>query len=158
SAQRTGSLLAGERYWVDWEPTAKTARHESRNEPATVAQARKLVFARPMNLPSRPQMTAPASGRATITQSRSAMPAAGQGYGSVKGLRNSASMCRSEPHGPDVVHVDGAATAEHGDDDRQPDGGLGRRHGDDEQRREVPQVHPRVAGEGEEGEVGGVEH
>src|SRR5215471_13144006 len=123
-AHRTGSLLAGEMYCVDWEPTAKTARQERRNEPATVAQATKLVFARPMNLPSRPQMAAPASGRATITQRRSAMPDVGQGYGSVKGLRTSASMGRSEPHGPDVVHVDGAATAEDGDDDRQPDGGL----------------------------------
>src|SRR5262245_29901280 len=142
---------------ADWFPTAQSTKTERTNEAPTVKQATKLVFARPMNRPSTPQRKAPASGRATITQRRLAR-FSGAGYGSMKGLRTSASIGRSEPHGPDVVDVHRAAAPEHGDDHRQSDGGLGGRDGDDEERRQVTHVHARIAGEGEEGEVGGVEH
>src|SRR5262249_314253 len=134
-------------------PTAKTAMHERRKEPPTVAQARKFTFARPMNLPRTPQKNAPTSGRAMITQSRSAIATGFQGY---EALRRS--MSRSEPHRPDVVDVHRPAAAEHGDDDRQADRRLGGRHRDHEERRQVPRVAARVASEGEEGEVRGVEH
>src|SRR5215216_5203710 len=57
-----------------------------------------------------------------------------------------------------VVHVERLAVAEDGDDDPEAHGGLGGRDRHHDEDEELPRHVAEVAGEGDEGQVHGVEH
>src|SRR5512141_1145827 len=125
---------------------------ESRKLPSTEPTATRCTLARPMILPSTPQVSAPSSGSAMI--SHSACPACCGFTGAVwKKVVicdiGSGPLGASVLHRLDVVDVDAAPAAEDGDDDGQAHRRLGGGHRDDEEGADVPGEVAQLAREGE---------
>src|SRR5262245_61979081 len=124
--------------WSGADDSAVTAPSDTRNAASTVPHAMTPTTRFDSRAARSPHTTNPANGSSGMSQSRS--------------------VIASPAQQADVVDVGGLPAPEERQDDREAHGRLARRDRDHEQREDVADHRLHLVGEGDEGEVRGVQH